>query len=211
MMMKKNKQRTNTARGLMVGRFQPFHNGHLHLAKQILKDCDELIIAIGSAQFNYIDKDPFTAGERVLMIHAALASEPNDIDLGKCYIIPIVNDENNASWFGHIKSMVPPFHVLYTGNEFVASLAERDVEIKKPSFLKKEEYNGTNIRKQMAAAAAARTMQQQDNNQQQQEQQQKQQNWRNLVPNAVCTIIEEIDGVKRIEMLLGSDSYPQQW
>ena len=210
MMMKKNKQRTNTARGLMVGRFQPIHNGHLHLAKQILKDCDELIIAIGSAQFNYIDKDPFTAGERVLMIHAALASEPNDIDLGKCYIIPIVNDENNASWFGHIKSMVPPFHVLYTGNEFVASLAERDVEIKKPSFLKKEEYNGTNIRKQMAAAAA-RTMQQQDNNQQQQEQQQKQQNWRNLVPNAVCTIIEEIDGVKRIEMLLGSDSYPQQW
>jgi nicotinamide-nucleotide adenylyltransferase len=172
-------------RGLMVGRFQPFHNGHLHLAKQILKECDELIIAIGSAQFNYIYKDPFTAGERVLMIHAALSS-----DLARCYIIPIVNDENNVRWFGHLKSMVPPFHVLYSGNELVAGLASREVKIKKPSFLKKYEYNGTNIRKQIA------TMQQ---------------NWKCLVPNAVCTIIEEIDGVKRIEMLLGSDSYPQQW
>src|ERR687887_749645 len=182
-----NKQITVT-RGLMVGRFQPFHNGHLHLAKQILKECDELIIAIGSAQFNYIYKDPFTAGERVLMIHAALSSEPNEIDLAKCYIIPIVNDENNARWFGHLKSMVPPYHVIYSGNEFVASLVSQEVKIKKPSFLKKDEYNGTNIRKQIA------TMQQ---------------NWKSLVPNAVCTTIEEIDGVKRIEMLLGSDSYPQ--
>ena len=95
--------------------------------------------------------------------------------------------------------MVPPFHVLYTGNEFVVGLAAREVEIKKPSFLKKEEYNGTNIRKQIA------TMQQKNN------QQPQQQNWKDLVPNAVCTIIEEIDGVRRIEMLVGSDSYPQQW
>ena len=205
-MMMKNKQSTTNIRGLMVGRFQPFHNGHLHLARQILQDCDELIIAIGSAQFNYIYKDPFTAGERVLMIHAALASEPSDIDLRKCYIIPIVNDENNARWFGHIKSMVPPFHLLYTGNEFVAGLAAREVEIKKPSFLKKEEYNGTNIRKQMAAASSS-----QRQNSGHPKQQERQQNWKDLVPNAVCTIIEEIDGVKRIKMLLGSDSYPQQW
>ncbi|MFL6365297.1 MAG: nicotinamide-nucleotide adenylyltransferase, partial [Nitrososphaeraceae archaeon] len=86
---------------------------------------------------------------------------------------------------------VPIFHVLYSGNDFVAGLASREVKIKKPSFLKKDEYNGTNIRKQIA------TMQQQ--------------NWKSLLPNAVCTIIEEIGGVKRIEILAGSDSYPQQW
>jgi nicotinamide-nucleotide adenylyltransferase len=198
-MMTNNNQAPTITRGLMIGRFQPFHNGHLYLAKQILKECDELIIAIGSAQFNYIYKDPFTAGERVLMIHAALSSETKDIDLTKCYIIPVVNDENNARWFGHLKSMVPPFHVLYTGNEFVIGLASREVQIRKPSFLKKEEYNGTNIRKQIA------TMQQQNN------QQLRRQNWKDLVPNVVCTIIEEIDGFKRIEMLLGSDSHPQQW
>ena len=135
-------------RGLMVGRFQPFHNGHLYLSNQILQECDELIIAIGSAQFNYIYKDPFTAGERVLMIHAALSE--SKVDLTRCYVIPIVNDENNARWLAHLRSMVPSFNILYSGNDFVTNLVSQEIKIKKPLFSKKNVYNGTNIRKQMA-------------------------------------------------------------
>lgn len=60
----------NLKRGLMVGRFQPFHKGHLCLVVQIFEDCDEAVIAIGSAQINYTYTDPFTAGERIMMIHA---------------------------------------------------------------------------------------------------------------------------------------------
>jgi nicotinamide-nucleotide adenylyltransferase len=52
-------------RGLVIGRFQPFHNGHLELIKQIMNECEELVVVIGSAQFNYLAKDPFTAGERI--------------------------------------------------------------------------------------------------------------------------------------------------
>jgi len=59
-------------RGLMMGRFQPFHLGHLDLVRQILKECDEVVIAITSSQFNYLEKDPFTAGERIEMIHNSL-------------------------------------------------------------------------------------------------------------------------------------------
>jgi len=174
-------------RGLMVGRFQPFHNGHLYLSNQILQECDELIIAIGSAQFNYIYKDPFTAGERVLMIHAALLE--SKIDLTRCYVIPIVNDENNARWLAHLRSMVPSFNILYSGNDFVTNLVSHEIKIKKPLFSKKNVYNGTNIRKQMA----------------------RMQNWKKLVPNAVFRVIEEIGGVTRLKTLLESDSYPQQW
>jgi nicotinamide-nucleotide adenylyltransferase len=192
------KKQTIVTRGLMVGRFQPFHNGHLHLSKQILQECNELIIAIGSAQFNYIYKDPFTAGERVLMIHAALME--SGIDLAKCYIIPVINDENNARWFGHLRSMVPHFDILYSGNEFVKSLVlEETIRIKKPEFSKKNEYNGTNIRKHLAAASAATTATATV------------ENWKTLVPNAVSKLIEEVDGVNRIRMLLNSDSNPQQW
>jgi nicotinamide-nucleotide adenylyltransferase len=174
-------------RGLMVGRFQPFHNGHLYLSNQILQECDELIIAIGSAQFNYIYKDPFTAGERVLMIHAALSE--SKVDLTRCYVIPIVNDENNARWLAHLRSMVPSFNILYSGNDFVTNLVSQEIKIKKPLFSKKNVYNGTNIRKQMAGM----------------------QNWKNLVPNAVFRVIEEIGGVTRLKTLSKSDSYPQQW
>ncbi len=178
------------SRGLMTGRFQPFHNGHLALAKQILSECDELIIVIGSAQFNYVDKDPFTAGERITMISAAL-KEAN-ADLSKCYIIPIANDENNARWMAYLRSMAPPFDVLYSGNDFVKHLAlsqDARISIKNPQFAKKEEYNGTNIRRLILGDKP----------------------WKHLVPAAVARIIMQVNGVERIKMMAGSDSNPQKW
>ena len=177
-------------RGLMMGRFQPFHNGHLLLAKQVLRECGELIIGIGSAQFNYIYKDPFTAGERILMIHEALLE--NLVDLKKCYIIPIANDENNSRWFSYLKSMIPPFGSLYSGNALVRSLASsssKQMRIIEPCFEKQGEYNGTYIRRRIA----------------------NRQSWKKLVPSSVYEIIKDIDGVNRIIMLSESIDNPQQW
>src|SRR5919109_4180827 len=179
-----------TKRGLMLGRFQPFHNGHISLTKQILSECDELVIIIGSAQFNFLDKDPFSAGERVLMIHEALKEAK--IDLSKCYVIPVANDENNARWIAYLRSMAPPFEVLYSGNDFVKHLAlsqDSRLKVRSPRFAKREEYNGTNIRRLMLAGDK----------------------WKNLVPPAVAKVIEQVNGVERVKMLAGSDSNPQRW
>ncbi len=59
-------------RGLYVGRFQPFHLGHLGAVKAVLKEVDELVIVIGSAQYSHNLNNPFTAGERLVMIRRAL-------------------------------------------------------------------------------------------------------------------------------------------
>jgi nicotinamide-nucleotide adenylyltransferase len=174
----------------MLGRFQPFHKGHLALAKQILSECDELVIIIGSAQFNFIDKDPFSAGERVLMIHEALKEA--GIDLSRCYIIPVVNDENNARWLAYLRSMIPPFDVLYSGNDFVKYLARSQdpgIAIEDPAFAEKDEYNGTNIRHLMQGGKP----------------------WEHLVPPAVAKVIQQVGGIARINMLACSDSNPQRW
>ena len=179
-----------TRRGLMLGRFQPFHKGHLALTKQILSECDELVIIIGSAQFNFIDKDPFSAGERVLMIHEAL--EEAGIDLSRCYIIPVANDENNSRWLAYLRSMVPPFDVLYSGNDFVKYLArsqDSNIEIREPVFAEVKEYNGTNIRHLMQDGKP----------------------WEHLVPPAVAKVIQQVGGIVRINMLAHSDSNPQRW
>jgi nicotinamide-nucleotide adenylyltransferase len=179
-----------TRRGLMLGRFQPFHKGHLVLAKQILSECDELLIIIGSAQFNFIDKDPFSAGERVLMIHEALKEV--GVDLSRCYIIPVANDENNARWLAYLRSMVPPFDVLYSGNDFVKYLArsqDSSIVIEDPVFAEINEYNGTNIRHLMQEGKP----------------------WEHLVPPAVAKVIQQVGGIVRINMLARSDSNPQRW
>ena len=179
-----------TRRGLMLGRFQPFHKGHLALTKQILSECDELLMIIGSAQFNFIDKDPFSAGERMLMIHEALKEA--GVDLSRCYIIPVANDENNARWLAYIRSMVPPFDVLYSGNDFVKYLArsqDSSIVIEDPMFAEINEYNGTNIRRLMQEGKP----------------------WEHLVPPAVAKVIQQVGGIVRINMLARSDSNPQRW
>ena len=179
-------------RGLMLGRFQPFHKGHLALAKQISSECDELVIAIGSAQFNFIEKDPFTAGERITMIHGALAEA--GLELSKCYIIPVANEENNAGWLSNLRSMLPEFHYLYTGNDYVKLLARSQdprIKIRAPEFEKKTLYNGSNIRHLIASGGA----------------------WKSLVPSAVAKEIQRVGGVERMRVLstTGSESNPQNW
>ena len=74
-------------RGILIGRMQPFHNGHMQVIKKILEEVDEIIIGIGSAQLSHELKDPFTAGERVLMISQTLVEE--EIDPSRYYIIPM--------------------------------------------------------------------------------------------------------------------------
>jgi len=182
-------------RGLMAGRFQPFHNGHLALAKQALSECDELVIVIGSAQFSFIEKDPFTAGERVFMVHAALSEA--GIDLSRCYIIPVTNDENNARWLAYLRSQVPSFDVLYSGNDFVNYLAQSQdlsLAVRKPKFDRREDFNGTNVRSLMANSDKVDSKK-----------------WEDLVPVAVARAVRNFGGVERIKMLAKSDSDPARW
>ncbi len=175
-------------RALITGRFQPFHKGHLELVKYILKECDELVIAITSAQFNYIEKDPFTAGERIWMIHEALRE--GKVDLARCYIATVVNDENNARWIGHLKSFLPPFDVVYTGNAYVAMLMkDSGIKVRDVKFYDREKYNATRIRRLMMGGK----------------------NWHELVPKSVAQIIKRIDGIKRMKVISRSESRPQEW
>lgn len=167
----------------MVGRFQPFHNGHLKLADQILEDCEELIIAIGSSQFNYTFTNPFTAGERIYFIHYSLVKAK--IDLKRVYIVPILNLENNAIWVQHLKSMLPKFDTLYSGNKFVLELlshSSENFDALTPKFYDQINCNGTNIRMNIAMDKE----------------------WKDYVPSVVYRIISELNGTHRIKVLFES-------
>ena len=74
----------NTIRGLMIGRYQPFHLGHLNVAEQILSECEELVVAIGSPEANFSFNDPFTAGERITMVHETL--KKRGLRMCNCYV-----------------------------------------------------------------------------------------------------------------------------
>ena len=63
----------------LIGRFEPFHNGHLSIARRALETCDRLIVLIGSAQAARSTRNPFSSAEREVMIRAALGAEAGPV------------------------------------------------------------------------------------------------------------------------------------
>jgi nicotinamide-nucleotide adenylyltransferase len=168
-------------RGLLIGRYQPFHKGHLEVIRNIQKEVDDLIIGIGSAQISHTLENPFTAGERMTMISNTLRDE----GISRCiYIIPIPDLWNNALWVNHVKSLTPNFQVVYTGNSLAKRLfKENGMEVREQPLFKRGKYSGTEVRRRMLAKG----------------------DWKSLVPPAVVSVIEEIKGVERLEDITKSE------
>ena len=55
-------------KGIVLGRFQPFHNGHAYLVEQALARFEKVTIAIGSSQDEWTVDNPFSFEERKGMI-----------------------------------------------------------------------------------------------------------------------------------------------
>ena len=168
-----------------MGRFQPFHLGHLELVKQILEECDEVIIAITSSQFNYLEKDPFTAGERIEMIHNSL--KESSVDLSRCFVISIENKFNIATWASYLKSALPAFDKVYSGNEYVSMLlSDSGIKVQTPKFLERGKFNATSIRSMIIDD----------------------ENWKDCVPNAVYDLLLRINAKNRLLVISKSDTNP---
>jgi len=172
----------------MIGRFQPFHLGHLELVNQILNECDEIIIALTGSQFNYIAKDPFTSGERIEMIHQTL--KESNIDLSRCFVVAIENQFNVATWPSYLKSSLPHFDKIYSGNDYVIMLlGDFGYEVVSPRFLDRNQYNATKIRQMIG----------------------RDKEWEKLVPAAISKFIKTINGVSRIKTILKTETNPKEF
>ncbi len=168
----------NKIRGILIGRMQPVHNGHIQVINKIMEEVDEIIIGIGSAQLSHELKDPFTAGERIVMMSQALAE--SNIDPSQYYIIPMQDINFNAIWVSHVKMMTPPFSVVYSGNPLVKQLfSEEGFEVKQPPLYDRLHLSGTEVRRRIL----------------------NDENWEELVPKATVNLISEINGVERLKNL----------
>ena len=170
-------------RGLYIGRFQPYHLGHQAVLEKIAKEVEEIVIVIGSAQESHTPENPFTGGERMEMIYAALSES----DLReRCIVTPLQDIKRNSVWASHLQSMVPRFDVVYSNNPLVVQLiGEAGIQIRKPPMYQRDLYSGTAIRKLMREKC----------------------DWFGLVPASVVAFIMEVGGVERLISVSKSDSF----
>jgi len=126
-----------------VGRFQPFHNGHLEVIKDLLHEYDHLCIVIGSALEERTEKNPFSADEREEMIRSTLES----MHLPERYTIYRANDVfDDDLWGEQIKNLCR-FDVAFTNNDWTARCLEKQgFTVKKHKFYQREDVSGSAIR-----------------------------------------------------------------
>ena len=169
-------------RGLYVGRFQPFHKGHLEAVKYILGQVKELILVVGSSQYSHSSNNPFTAGERIYMVRLALKEA--QIDLATHIIVPVPDVTSHSTWFSNLNSYVPHFEILYSNEPLTRCLAkEAGCKVEYIPLVRRDIYWATEVRKRMISGD----------------------NWKELVPKSVADFIILEDGVQRIKDLLQPD------
>ena len=161
-------------RVLFIGRFQPFHNGHLHVAEALSKKYDELIIGIGSSQEKNTEQNPFSYNERKEMISGALKN--NKIKNFKIYPVPDLYDD--YKWTSYIVKNLPEFDEAYSGNDWTIRCFKKH-KIKSHKIKLIKGINSTRIRKLIAGNKI----------------------WKNLVPKEVYAQIKKIKGVERVKKI----------
>jgi len=168
--------------GVLVGRFQPFHNGHLEAVRYALKKVDYLYIVIGSSQRDHERDNPFTAGERIAMIKAALDS--SDVKPGRWMAIPIADTDSHALWTAILKATVPPFDIVFTNDGLTTRLLkEQGVKVEAVKYVDRSSYSATNVRNRILEMKE----------------------WERLVPEPVASMVKSIGGVERVRSMIHKD------
>jgi nicotinamide-nucleotide adenylyltransferase len=132
--------------GIFIGRFQPFHKGHMHALRYSLSRCRKLVIGIGSSQESGTDRNPLSSSERVQIIKAALKGARIDMRRVKFLNIPDFND--NEKWFDYIIRKEPEIGVVFSRNRLVNRIfSDRGFETAPPVWHRRRVFKAASIRR----------------------------------------------------------------
>ena len=162
-------------KALILGRFQPFHLGHLNVINEVIKEGLLPIIGIGSSQEGNTANNPFTSKERMEMIITIMDGLGTAYEI---YNIPDIND--NDKYVTHLETFVPEFDYIYSGNPLVQRLfKEAGHHIVSPQFVNREVWEGSSIRQAMTEGD----------------------DWERAVPPQIVDKIHTLNGTERLKRL----------
>ncbi|OLD12273.1 MAG: nicotinamide-nucleotide adenylyltransferase [Crenarchaeota archaeon 13_1_40CM_2_52_14] len=168
--------------GLYVGRFQPFHLGHLEAVKHILTKVDELVIVVGSAHDSHTVENPFTAGERITMIRLALKEAK--IDANRYTVLPLPDAEFHKVWVSHLLSQTPSFDLVFTNEPLTGRLLkEAGMRVEKIPMFNRTSFTATEVRKRIIEGRI----------------------WEELLPKSVSAYVKQIKGEERMREIAQTD------
>ncbi len=163
-------------RVLFVGRFQPFHLGHLSMVKLLVGEFDEVVVILGSSQASHTVENPFSLEERTRMIRESLQAE----GVEAVQIVPLRDLGDHAAWLRELVILAPTFEAVVSHDAATRHIfSEAGYPVLDRALRDREVLSGTEVRRRMRTG----------------------QEWDELVPTAVQVIIRELDGVDRIRSI----------
>jgi bifunctional NMN adenylyltransferase/nudix hydrolase len=91
---------------LYIGRFQPFHNGHLRTLEYGLEHAYRVIVGLGSCNANLSAKNPWSAGDRENMIRYSLQfKHAHRVGIIHLYDYP----ESDQEWASRVRQQMDRF------------------------------------------------------------------------------------------------------
>ena len=162
--------------GFLIGRFQPFHLGHLEAIKFALSNVEHLHVGIGSSNKSHEERNPFTADERKEMILSSI-----DDTIAKRLSIHFIPDvDDHSKWTHLVDQIIPEYDVVFSNDDFTHELyGKRGKSIISVDLKSRSNLSGTNIRNLILTD----------------------QNWKEFVPSGTRDVLSQIDGKKRLEDL----------
>jgi cytidyltransferase-like protein len=166
-------------RGMIHGRFQPFHNGHLEYLTGAAARCRTLFVGITNPDGSRVrpvpedplrhlpESNPFTYTERLLMVSAAAG----EAGAGPVHVIPFPITEPDL-WDDYVPSDAVQYVRLFSswGSAKLERLRGRGYAVEVLEARGGKEVSGEQVREAMRAGAE----------------------WRRLVPPAVARVIDAL-------------------
>jgi bifunctional NMN adenylyltransferase/nudix hydrolase len=88
--------------GVIIGRFQPFHNGHLALVQSAFDEVDELVIVVGSTGAAPDMRNPWSFDEVETMIRGALPFGDTRVRIEQNLDVPY----DDHQWLSNLRGLV---------------------------------------------------------------------------------------------------------
>ena len=162
--------------GLLIGRFQPFHLGHLAALQFAIPKVDKLWLGLGSSNKPLEKNNPFSIEERKKMILSSI----DDSIQNKISIFPIPDLDNHVRWIQNIDTIVPDYEIIFSNDPMTEHLySKRNVQVIAIPFLKRDQLSGTRLRDLIKSD----------------------QKWDDLVPEGTKLILENLDAKNRLKIL----------
>lgn len=87
---------------VLIGRYQPFHNGHLALLRRALELGEWCVVVLGSTQESLTERNPFTWEERAEMICGSVRAA----DRARLIFVPMPDLFDEPRWAAEVQRLV---------------------------------------------------------------------------------------------------------